>query len=231
MRALLLVLLVFAPHRAAAMGEADPLLASVRIDRLERDLGAAAPRWLTEVEGWLGRDRDKLWLDLDAERDVAHLEELEIQVRYGRAIAPYWDLRAGLRQDLHPAPERTALALGVKGLAPYWVETDANLYWYENGLVGLEAELEHELLFTQRLALAGRVETGWFGRSDAASGRGGGLDRVEAGLYLRYHLRREFAPYLGFTAHRRFGNGADFARATGEVATDLRLVLGLHAWW
>lgn len=57
------------------------------------------------------------------------------------------------------------------------------------------------------------------------------MNNVEAGLRLRYEIRREFAPYVGVTWIRQLGQTADLSRAAGEPVDDLRFVLGLRLWW
>jgi len=76
-----------------------------------------------------------------------------------------------------------------------------------------------------------RTEIKAYGRSDPAAGVGSGVNNAEAGLRLRYEIRREFAPYLGVEWSRRFGEGAQFARAAGQEASDLQWVVGLRVWF
>ena len=59
------------------------------------------------------------------------------------------------------------------------------------------------------------------GRTEAARGIGSGLGEVDAGLRLRYEIRREFAPYIGIERANRFGKTADFARAAGDEAHEM----------
>ena len=65
-------------------------------------------------------------------------------------------------------------------------------------------------------AAAARAELVWAIRPRARIGSG--LSSVEAGLRLRYELRREVAPYVGLVRERRVGGTADFARAAGRDA-------------
>ncbi|PTT92420.1 copper resistance protein CopB, partial [Pseudomonas sp. HMWF005] len=54
---------------------------------------------------------------------------------------------------------------------------------------------------------------------------------TELGLRLRYEIRREFAPYIGVTWNRTYGNTADYAREEGEDRSEARLVLGVRMWF
>jgi copper resistance protein B len=73
-----------------------------------------------------------------------------------------------------------------------------------------------------------QLELNWYGQADAARRIGSGFSTAEAGLRLRYELRREVAPYVGLVRERKFGATADRVRAAGEDADDTRLVAGVR---
>ncbi|RZA19987.1 MAG: hypothetical protein EOP93_07215 [Lysobacteraceae bacterium] len=95
----------------------------------------------------------------------------------------------------------------------------------------MRAEVEYDLLLGNRLILQPRIEAVAHGREDASRGIGAGLSEAEAGLRLRYEIRREFAPYIGIERAHRFGKTAGFARAAGGEAHETRWVFGLRAWF
>ena len=214
-------------------GDDDPLLTKVMFDQLEwrRATGADAGVLVWQTDAWLGRDRDKLWFKAEGERVEGVTEAAELQLRYSRAVAPFWDAQFGWRTDLGPGPERHWLAAGLRGLAPYWFDTDLALFADADGRTALRIEAEYELLFTQRLILSPDVEVNVYGQDDRATGVGSGLSDAEFGLRLRYEIRREFAPYVGLVGWRKFGDSADFARQEGERSDDLQWVIGVRAWF
>ena len=57
------------------------------------------------------------------------------------------------------------------------------------------------------------------------------MSDIEAGLRLRYELRREFAPYIGVHWVRRFGETADLRRAAGEGSDEFTWLAGIRAWF
>ena len=59
-------------------------------------------------------------------------------------------------------------------------------------------------------------------------GIGAGLDRVEAGLRLRYEIAREFAPYIGMEQEWKSGRSA---RDDGEDPSVTSYVIGIRAWF
>ena len=150
---------------------------------------------------------------------------------YARAISPYFDVQAGVRQDLEPRPRRTYAALGFEGLAPYWFQVEGAVFLSNEGDLSARLEGSYDLRLTQRLILQPRAQVNLAARDVPELGLGAGLTNAELGLRLRYEIRREFAPYLGVHYERRFGDTADFARAAGEDRDDLRLVAGIRAWF
>ncbi len=209
----------------------DPLLLTVILDQIEtRDVGGDNTlSW--DGEGWLGKDLHKIWFKADGERTAGSTDEAELQFLYSKAIARYWDFQVGVRHDFEPSPSRSWAAIGFKGLAPYFFDIDAAAFIGESGRTALRFEAEYELLLTQRLILTADSEINLYGQNDPNVGVGAGLSDLEAGLRLRYEIRREFAPYIGINWSRLFGNTADFARITGEKSSETQLVIGLRAWF
>lgn len=54
---------------------------------------------------------------------------------------------------------------------------------------------------------------------------------MELGVRLRYEVTRQFAPYVGVTWSRKFGNTASYARQAGERVKDTQLVAGVRVWF
>jgi hypothetical protein len=95
----------------------------------------------------------------------------------------------------------------------------------------MELAATYDVLLTQRLILQPRLDLNAALQDAPKFGVGSGVNNVEAGLRLRYEIRREFAPYVGVTWIRQLGQTADLSRAAGEPVDDLRFVLGLRLWW
>jgi len=181
--------------------------------------------------GWVGRDRDRLWFRTQGRVEDGRLDDAEAQLFYGRAVARWWDVVVGVRQDLRPGPPQSWLAVGIQGLAPYWFEVEAIAYLGAGGQTAVRLEAEYELLFTNRVVLQPSVEVNLYGQTNAERGIGAGVSSFDAGLRIRYELRREFAPYLGVTWHSRFGETAGFAEAGGQSTGGRRFVAGLRLWF
>ncbi|HUQ53035.1 MAG TPA: copper resistance protein B, partial [Gammaproteobacteria bacterium] len=89
-------------------------------------------------------------------------------------------------------------------------------------------EGQYDLKITRRWILQPQLELNWYGQADRARRLGSGLSSVEAGLRLRYELRREVAPYVGVVRARRAGGTAASARAAGLDPDDSSLVAGIR---
>lgn len=201
------------------------------IDQLEwqdADDGSALS-W--DASGWIGGDVDRLWLRSEGERLNGKTEAAELQALWGHAISPWWDVVAGVRQDFKPGDPQTWAAFGVQGMALYNFEAEATGFIGENGQSTARLEGDYDILLTNRLILQPTAEVNFYGKNDPARGVGSGLSDTELGVRLRYEIRREFAPYIGVTWNRVYGNTADYAREEGEDRSEARLVLGLRMWF
>ena len=216
---------------AHAGGKDDPFLIMGKLDQLAvRDTEGDDPLVL-EGSVWAGYDLNKFWLKAEAERLDDESEELELQALYSRAVSAFWDVQVGIRKDFKPEPDREWGVIGLQGLAPYLFEVDAALFVGGSGRTALRLEAEYEFMFTQRLIMSPEVELNAYGHNDRDTGVGSGLADIEAGLRLRYEIRREFAPYLGVNWSKKYGNTADFAAVHGEDIEDTQFVLGIRAWY
>ena len=208
----------------------DPIRYFVLFDQLEWQASDEGGGVNVDATAWYGRARNRLWLRLEGSSDSGRVDEAAAHVLFGRQISRWWDLVAGIRQDVDPGPAQTWAAVGLQGLAPYWFQIDATGYVGASGRTQLRGEVEYELLLTNRLVLQPRAEANVFGQSDPERGIGAGLESTEFGLRLRYELRRELAPYVGVGWRNRWGETADLAEASGESTGGVRLVVGLRFW-
>lgn len=199
-----------------------------RLEAWDADAGTALG-W--EGQAWIGTDLNRVWLRSEGERAAGRTESADLEVLYGRSVAPWWDLVAGVRHDFQPGGSQDFAAIGVVGLAPYKFEVEATAYLGESGQTAARLELEYEMLLTNRLILQPLVEINAYGKDDPVRGIGSGLSTVEAGLRLRYEVTRRFAPYIGIVHERAFGRTADFRRAEDDDIDDTRFVAGVRIWF
>ncbi|MGY0611776.1 MULTISPECIES: copper resistance protein B [unclassified Luteimonas] len=199
-----------------------------RLEARDADPGSGLA-W--EAQGWLGTDLHRLWLRTEGERSGGTTESAELELLYGRSVSAWWDVVAGVKHEFAPGDAQTWAAFGVQGLAPHMFEVSVTGYVAESGRTALVAEVEYELLLTNRLILQPVVEATFFGKDDPVRGVGSGLSSVETGLRLRYAFNRHFAPYIGVVHERTFGNTSRLRRGDGGSIRDTSAVLGLRFWF
>ena len=191
--------------------------------------GGGGYRW--DGQAWIGGDINRFVVKSEGSGSRrGGVEEAEVQGLYSRAIDPYFDLQAGVREDFAPHG-RTYVTLGVQGLAPYWFDVSGAVFLSTKGEVLARFESTYDLRLTQRWILQPRAELNFAAQNTAETRTGSGLSNAELGLRLRYEIKREFAPYVGVSWDRKVGKTADYARARGEDVGGVTFVAGIRAWF
>jgi copper resistance protein B len=209
----------------AAMMDMDDAsaLGGVMLDQLEwREAGgAAAADWAAEA--WYGGDYNKLWARSEGDWPGGDGARGRAELLWDRIATRWWSLQGGARYDFGGGPGKGWAALGVQGLAPYWIEIEATAYVGNAGALAARFKAETDLRLAQRLVLQPELELSAYTKPDAARQQAAGLSDVDAGLRLRYEVRREFAPYLGLAWTHRPGGGTP--------ADQWQWLLGIRAWY
>lgn len=203
----------------------------VMIDQAEWGVRDGDDGYAWNGEARYGGDYNRFVVKSEGEGASGDLEKAEVQLLYSRAISPYFDLQAGLRQDLQDGPRRTYATVGFEGLAPYWFETEGAVFLSNKGEAFARLEGSYDLRLTQRLILQPRAELNLSARDIPELELGSGVTDLELGLRLRYQVTREFAPYVGVTFDRKFGGTADYAKSLGEDDQETSFVIGVRAWF
>ena len=202
----------------------------ILFDQLEWQTGSDGRGASWDARGWVGTDRDRFWFRTEGQGEDGRLDQGQAHLLYGRAIARWWEVVAGVRQDVRPGSPQTWAAIGLQGLAPYRFEVEATAYVGGSGRTQLRLETEYELLLTNRLVLQPLVEVEIVGKSDPERGIGAGLSSADLGFRLRYEIRREIAPYVGVVWNRKLFGTADYVRGAGDAVGGVRLALGARLW-
>ena len=210
---------------AHASSADDPLISMLVMDRFEV-LNNDENTKVWEGSFYMGYDLDKLYIYSDGEATSDGLESSQNELVYSRAIAPFWDAQVGLVYDKNADASKTWGEIAIAGLAPYYFETRAALLANADGNVGLRVDAEYEMLFTQKLILSTSVEADFYTKDDPTMQLGSGLSSMEAGLRLRYEFVREFAPYIGVTWEKTFGNTRDY-----NPVDETNFLAGVRFWF
>lgn len=210
------------PHDAllayAVMGEVDG--AKVRQGGLAT--------W--DVSAWMGNDAQKLHFRSEGEYRGRRFEEAELWGLYSRPISDFWDAAIGYRRDVEPRAHNQ-LALGVMGMLPLFIETEAFLFVGDRGDVTARLEHHVELPITQMLIAEPHLEFNLAAQNSGYHHYSAGLVTAEMGLQLRYEFIRKLAPYVDFNYERKAGAAADHAREEGEAVGEFTVRGGLKFWF
>ncbi len=211
----------------------DVRTTAVLIDTLEASFGDGEEGYSWNAQGWTGGDINRFWWKTEGEGAFdGKLHGAEVQALYSRAVAPFWDVQAGVRQDIRPdGDDTTHLTFGVQGVAPYWFEMSAAAFLSTDGDLTARAEAEYDQRLTQKWILQPAIEVALSASDIPELEMGSGLTSVTAGLRLRYEIRKEFAPYVGVEWSRSFGDTADYAKVRGDDVEATRFVVGIKAWF
>jgi|TARA_Y100000296_G_scaffold64189_2_gene75233 copper resistance protein B len=235
-----------APRAADAVWGADAMRASredlqkthgdfnlfwFQADRAEFQARDGRNGYLWDLQGFYGNTTDKFFFKSEGEGTFGEpIEALEIQALYSRAIAPFFDLQAGFRQDL-AGPDTSYAVIGIQGLAPYMFELDSALFLSHRGDLTARIEAELDQRIAQSILIQPRAELNLAAQDVPELGIGAGIDSFELGVRLRYEIIREIAPYIGVEQVWKTGRSADFARAAGEDPSVTNFVLGIRFWF
>jgi len=168
-----------------------------------------------DLDGWMGTDENKLWLKSEGERSDGHLEDAEVWALYSRNVGTFWDVQAGIRHDFQPT-STTYAVVGVNGLAPYFFETEAHLFFSDEGDASTRLRGERDFLLTQKLILQPYAEINLYAQDVPDNDIGAGFSSGEIGLQTRYEITRKFAPYVDARYGRKFGETSSIAKSNGE---------------
>lgn len=217
-------------RRALQQMHGDYPLLWLQADRFETQIGDGADGYLWDVQGYYGGPTNRFWFKSEGEGGFGKpIDDAEFQVLYAQAIAPFFDVQAGLRHDV-TGPDTTYAVLGIQGLAPYMFELDAALFLSHRGDLTARVEAELDQRITQRLIVQPRAELNLSAQDVPQLGIGAGLDSIEIGVRLRYEIVREFAPYVGVEQQWRTGRGAGYARAAGDGPSATKFIIGVRLW-
>lgn len=212
------------PLSAHEMSEQNFHVIRLQMDGTENNDGGLVT-W--DGEGWYGGDTDKFVGRTKGEMQNGHVEASELWGLWSHNISDFWDVQAGVRQDIDPHPT-TSFALGVEGMLPQFLETHAHGFISTRGDVSARIEQSIDFAVTQRLILEPHAELNVYGSDVPELGIGSGISNIQAGAQLRYEVTRKFAPYVDLVYETTTGNTARIKQKNGEDTNDLTLRVGLR---
>lgn len=202
----------------------------VQVEQAEYRLGDEGERiFVWNGDAFYGTDELKLRLLSEGEVDTddGMFEGLENQLVLQTPVSDFFDAKIGVRADTPDGTDRFYGVIGLSGLAPQWIEVDADFFISETGDTSARIDVEYELLITNELILTPSADVNFAFSEDAEIGLGSGLSSIEGGLRLSYDLLdRAISPYVGVSFERQYGDTKDYSIDEGEDTEAWALVIG-----
>ncbi|MCH7395332.1 copper resistance protein B [Acinetobacter dispersus] len=168
-------------------------------------------QWLLDEDGqgtlksklktWVGTDENKLFIIADYAKAESEKFEQSLAALYSRNIADFWDVQAGVNYRYNAEreldKEQFEGVVGLHGMAPYFFETDAHVYFGQDQQWRFVLETERDLLLTQKLIMQPYLEMEWVIRDESKYAAKTGLADAEVGIKTRYEIvKNRVMPFI-----------------------------------
>ena len=229
-----LFLILFTPqnlHAAMTHGSDHPQI--FHSFTLDSDIGEGngGLSGAIDLNGWIGTDENRLWLKNQTKAYKDYDTKTEFQALYGKNIAQFWDAQIGVRHDINTdfsSHSVDYLTIGMEGLAPYFFETEAQVFVSNQGNYSAHLKQEVDLFITQKLITQPYFEADFFAQDVAQLEVASGLSEVEVGALTRYEITRNFAPYFALRYNRKTFGTEEIAKKNHDRISDFITSIGLR---
>lgn len=185
----------------------------------------------TNLNGWIGTDYDRLWLKNETKAFKNYDTKTEFQALYGRNVSQFWDAQIGVRHDLSTdfsSHSVDYLTIGLEGLAPYFFETEAQMFVSNYGNYSAHLKQSIDLFITQKLITQPYAEFDFFAQDVPKIKVAHGLSELEFGVLTRYEITHRFAPYFALRYNRKTFGTEEIAKQDHDRISDFIGSIGLR---
>lgn len=203
-----------------SMDNDDPLIIKTSIHALEHRVGENENINFLDAQIDMGYDLKKIVFKAHLEQGEEEFETAETRLLYSIATDPYWNFQIGIRKDWQENG-KDYVSIGVDGLYPYYIDTEAVLFVATDGLIQARLALEHEMMVTQKVIILAGVEADVLSTDDDGS-----FVQSEAFIKLMYGITKAFIPYIGIHSENQY-----FSKADAEAEDEFFYTVGIHAWF
>jgi copper resistance protein B len=179
-----------------------------------------------EIKGSIGNDVHRFKMETKGDVLKTSIMHSEVWGLYNRTISEFWNIQGGIRQDIEPE-HQTFGVLGIDGMAINFIETEANAFLSDTGMVTMRLEQEIDVPITQKLVTQPHVEVNVSVNGDKDNNTGDGINDIEIGLETRYQLTRFFAPYIDIRYKKLVGETAVLAKQQQDDTQETTLRIGV----
>ena len=216
--------------RSMASGDdhsSAPIYYFFRTNRLDYGASQGGARASWDIDARIGTDEHRLVLKSEGQYVRGKGENAEVQLLYATPISEFFDFQVGARQLFVPVG-RSYFAMGVQGVLPWFINTEATLFVSDRGQPSARVKAEVDVPWTGRIYSRPFVEVNAYGSDDRQAGTYAGVGTVKLALQTRYQVTRQIAPYIEIGWEKSLGQTGNAARRAGERTENAYSVVGLR---
>jgi copper resistance protein B len=218
------------PKPMAGAHESPPTYYFVRVNNLDFGGSNAGARLAWDVNARFGTDEYRLLLKSEGEAIRGRTKDAELQVLVDTPISEFFNLQMGWRRVMAPV-NRNFFAIGVEGLAPYFVDSELTLFVSEKGGAVARAKGAIDIPIVANIYTKPMIEVSAYTSDDRALETYAGIGRLKLALQTRYEVTRQIAPYFELGWERLLGRTGNAAHAAGERVENAYAVVGIGLWY
>jgi len=179
-------------------------------------------------KGLFGGDYNKIEFYMnEAEINKGMVENADLDLFYWRLISQFWVVKGGVNYVYRPA--RTPYlqpGLGLEGLMPYFIDTDARLY-YHNGSAKLDLELSRDTQITHHFFVRTEIRGIFATKTVSHDEIGSGLNEFEFDFQPYYQINPAIAVYLQYQSIGHYGETQRLLQQENEPTSENRYSVGV----
>lgn len=207
--------------------ETAPLYYSFRANRLDYGASQGGARASWDIDARVGTDENRLMFKSEGQYIRGRGENAEVQLLYDRPVSEFFDFQVGLRQLFVPVG-RTYFAIGVQGILPWFIDTEATLFVSSKGQPSGRVKAAMDWAWTGSIYSRPSIELNAYGSNDPQAGSYAGMGTMKLALQTRYQVTSQVAPYVEIGWEKAFGQTGSAMRQDGERSDAAYAVVGVR---
>ena len=174
-----------------------------------------------------GYDYNKLQLNMkDAEASHGSIENADMDAFYWHLISEFWAVKGGINYFYRPAHSPYwQPGVGIEGLMPYFISTDARLYG-RAGSLKLDLDLSRDTQLGDQFFLRTGIRTIAATKTVATDQIGAGLNQIQFILRPYYRLRPGLSIFVEYE-HQQYYGVTNGLISEDDAASSNTVVAGL----
>ncbi len=207
--------------------ESAPVYSFLRANRLDYGPSQLGARGSWDIDARIGTDEHRLVVKSEGDFVRGKGQSADLQFLYSKPISEFFDFQVGARHLFVPG-NRNYFAIGIQGIVPGFIETEATLFVSEKGQASARVRTELDLAWTSRIYSRPSFELEAHASDDRRVGTYAGIGAMKLAIQTRYQLTREVAPYVEVGWEKEFGRAGKLARQESGRSDNAYAVIGVR---